>query len=685
MNEESSKQLRRFKSEWDLDVEDDALWSVLLDVSRVLDKKITEQINDYKQLHDLKITAVQKQQFRKYLLGLSSWNATDLEPISRPDVAEEDKLSALALISLGLGRSADMLMGTIRSRLESTLVEAEPSTKYSAIVEAKEFGKSHLGIFEIDGELSSDYKVICHNLADFYDSLANYHYAVLVFRNSDWQTITEVALFAESFRVEKNFKLYERTKAAKRQELLTFIEQNQNIKYSEGLHAAVSEFYENLVYGFTFQDLIISESDQTKILVLQKIQLDESVLPCPDCLETIVRGNSYPRLLQKSYECHNPNCPSRSKIGRGKRFDFFNVKRNLKLRSAGVDDLVDIGVRKKFRRDVIENSANLIDSLIQIYSWKLDRVCIVSLGSKESSRNVSGREVHFRDFSKGSDLYRASPLKKLLQNVVNAAHIQSDSPQSKYAEEAFSLYQGDSTRILDALPETIGNAVTSPPYYNAREYSQWPTLVCYLIDMALSAKAIFDKLSTGGKYFYNIGDIVGQDNVYVSSHMSNRRLMLGFYSVLIFELAGFDLLGNIIWDKGEVQSKRNSTDNPYPTFVKPINCYEHIWIFGKDAQPIDVRQEVERIDPVRKINSKGENILGHTAPYPEDLVNLVISYLPRQSSYILDPFVGSGTTVIASAKLGYKGVGIEYDATYYKLALERILLNLRSYKTENGG
>jgi DNA modification methylase len=193
--------------------------------------------------------------------------------------------------------------------------------------------------------------------------------------------------------------------------------------------------------------------------------------------------------------------------------------------------------------------------------------------------------------------------------------------------------------------------------------------------MAISALAVFEKLKTDGVYFYNIGDIVGQDNVYVSSHMSNRRLMLGFYSIMIFEIAGFTLLGNVIWDKGEVQSKRNSTDNPYPTYVKPINCYEHIFIFGTPSSVVAKSISILKLDPVRKINSKGENLLGHTAPYPEELVNYALSLVDISRGYTLDPFVGSGTTVIASSKLGGKSVGVERDAIYFELALDRIRSN----------
>ena len=147
--------------------------------------------------------------------------------------------------------------------------------------------------------------------------------------------------------------------------------------------------------------------------------------------------------------------------------------------------------------------------------------------------------------------------------------------------------------------------------------------------------------------------------------------MLGFYSVLIFEKIGFNFIDNIIWDKGEVQSKRNSTENLFPGYIKPINCYEHILIFGKNKNSININNHLLKLDAVIKINSKGENKLGHTAPYPEGLVETIFNHIDK-TGYLLDPFLGSGTTVISGGKKDIKTVGVELNDTYYDLALNRI-------------
>ena len=253
----------------------------------------------------------------------------------------------------------------------------------------------------------------------------------------------------------------------------------------------------------------------------------------------------------------------------------------------------------------------------------------------------------------------------------NSINYQEDIIKNSY------IYNGDSFDVIPKLNFKFDGVITSPPYYNAREYSQWPNLVAYFIDMMICAKVVLESMKKNGIYIYNIGDIVSRDNVYVTSTMSNRRQMLGFYSMLIFDIVGYKLSGNIIWDKGEVQSKRNSTADHYPGYIKPINAYEHCIVFSKSKRTMPLKTEVRKIDTVKKINSKGENKLGHTAPYPIEIASLISKFIKK--GVILDPFLGSGTSVIALNKPGYITVGIEKDVNYYKLCKKRISDSLTQF------
>ncbi len=287
---------------------------------------------------------------------------------------------------------------------------------------------------------------------------------------------------------------------------------------------------------------------------------------------------------------------------------------------------------------------------------------------------------------------------------------------------------------LDALrgmnSESIHLMVTSPPYYNAREYSQWENLNDYLDDMRMIIREAYRVLENNRVFVFNVGDIFDNDNITTKSTWGKRRIPLGAYFTKIFEEEGFTFVDNFIWDKGEVQSERHKNGNkPFPFYQYPMNCYEHILIFHKHRNdntryPCPVcgclkvngnayseiglkswecknlecferskanrgkrfslktiitqgrqdekfkietdfikkwRRDIIKINPVIKINSKGINTLGHTAPFPNEIPEFAVKMFSYPDEYVLDPFGGSFTSVIVAKQLGRIGVGIELN------------------------
>ena len=124
--------------------------------------------------------------------------------------------------------------------------------------------------------------------------------------------------------------------------------------------------------------------------------------------------------------------------------------------------------------------------------------------------------------------------------------------------------------------------VTSPPYYNARDYSHWSNLDEYLSDMRCIIRESYRVLDNHRVFVWNVGDIFDNDNLFTTSVWGKRRIPLGAYFIKIFEEEGFTFVDDYIWDKGEVQSERQKNgEKPYPFYQYPANCYEHILIFHK--------------------------------------------------------------------------------------------------------
>ncbi|MCK4351888.1 site-specific DNA-methyltransferase [candidate division WOR-3 bacterium] len=310
---------------------------------------------------------------------------------------------------------------------------------------------------------------------------------------------------------------------------------------------------------------------------------------------------------------------------------------------------------------------------------------------------------------------------------------------SKFIEKpdgGVKIIWGDCLKVLKGMKsESIHVMVTSPPYYNARKYSQWKNLNEYLEDMHKIIHESYRVLDNHRVFVFNVGDIFDNDNLTTKSVWGKRRLPLSAYFIKIFEEEGFTFVDDFIWDKGEVQSERYKNGNrPYPFYQYPINCYEHILVFHKHRLdntrypcpicgtlkvnsntqseiglmswecknlecfqrsksnrgkrfslktlmtqshhskeheiPKDFikkwRRDVLKFPPVIKINSKGKNVLGHTAPFPEDIPEFAVRMFTYKGEKVLDPFAGSFTSVIVAKKLNRIGIGIEINKEMFR-------------------
>ena len=91
------------------------------------------------------------------------------------------------------------------------------------------------------------------------------------------------------------------------------------------------------------------------------------------------------------------------------------------------------------------------------------------------------------------------------------------------------------------------------------------------------------------------------------------------------------------------------------------------------------RRDVVKIKPVFKINCKGENILGHTAPFPKDIPEMAVNFFSFKGDLVLDPFAGSFTVPIMAQQLGRIGIGAELRKDLFK---KSIIKNITKHKIE---
>jgi len=244
---------------------------------------------------------------------------------------------------------------------------------------------------------------------------------------------------------------------------------------------------------------------------------------------------------------------------------------------------------------------------------------------------------------------------------------------------------GDSRNMKEIKDNSIDLVVTSPPYYNAPyDFPDlFPSYTDYLNMLNDIGKEIFRVLKEGRVSVFVVGDI---------------RINGVLYSITadlikIMQNLGFKYQERIIWKKSEsyIKISRRSgviVQHPYPLYYYPDNIYEEIVIFKKPGKFIPENKEESKIDLNKFQKEKWylniweiTNVLPqdkytkYTSPFPEELVRRIITLYSYVGDTILDPFVGSGTTLKVANELKRNSIGYEIDLELKDIILEKVNVN----------
>lgn len=524
-----------------------------------------------------------------------------------------------------------------------------------------------------------DYLHGCNNLLntikEIYDSLNN-HCDMIVYvpfgtedKGKQWRMYTDIILFSEKHIKEKIDRAYFRWKKIG----------DITKSYIDAIAPYNAEF-DVAFQGFVFKDCFVIGEDKeySLLLVFEKNKRDERIVNCPACYSKKIQGNSYPILNVRSWECENPLCPDRSKYNRGKRYAFMSLYRQKQLQDE--ENYIPESSIAKWHLDCVKPCSleEIFEMAVRHYSCVGDDVDVYS-ETRICNKSFLNRKINYHEISE----YKTNIKKTFMESSYFYRYIQDDSrPIREYKNCKIGkadIYFGDSFDVLRTFSDsTIDGAVTSPPYYNAKTYSQWRNIYCYLFDMYNISKETYRIMKEGAVYLFNIFDYFDNENNISLSAMGDKRMILGAYMIDMFQRIGFSIIGNIIWNKGEIQGNRSfNQGNLTPYYQAPLNCWEHVLIFSKgkpEKKFSDIVSRIEDIRPVVKM-IRGRNVLGHDAPYPNDIPEIIIKHM-NTNDVVLDPFLGSGTTSIVANKYGIRSIGIEKNKSYYELCQKRVRDNL---------
>lgn len=247
---------------------------------------------------------------------------------------------------------------------------------------------------------------------------------------------------------------------------------------------------------------------------------------------------------------------------------------------------------------------------------------------------------------------------------------------------------GDSRNMNEIDDESIHLIVTSPPYWQLKDYGNGRQIGFndsyeeYINNLNLVWKECYRVLHKGCRLCINIGDQFAR-SVYYGRY---KIIPIREEIIRFCETIGFDYMGAIIWQK---VTTCNTTGGatimgsfPYPRNGIIKLDYEFILTFKKLGKPPKVSRDLKeksRLSP-EEWNEyfyghwyfPGEKQDKHLAMFPEELPRRLIKMFSFVGDTVLDPFLGSGTTCLAAKNLNRRSIGYEINEDYLPVIKEKV-------------
>jgi len=236
------------------------------------------------------------------------------------------------------------------------------------------------------------------------------------------------------------------------------------------------------------------------------------------------------------------------------------------------------------------------------------------------------------------------------------------------------IINGDMFSIKKIAAGSIDLIVTSPPYNVDIQYNSHNDQLTYDDYRDFSRrwmKRCFTWLKDDGRFCLNIPldkNKGGQQSV-------------GADLTTIAKKIGFLYHSTIVWNEGNI-SRRTAwgswTSASAPYVIAPVELivilYKKSWkkTSGSKESDISRKEFMEWTNGLWTFNGERKKKTGHPAPFPVELPLRCMKLFSFIGDTVLDPFMGSGSTLVAALQCNRKGIGIEIDPGYCETAVFRI-------------
>lgn len=256
-----------------------------------------------------------------------------------------------------------------------------------------------------------------------------------------------------------------------------------------------------------------------------------------------------------------------------------------------------------------------------------------------------------------------------------------------------TLAAGDA-RHLDWIPDrSVHLVVTSPPYFNLKKYNDHPDQLGDIDDYERFHDELdqvwrhcFRVLVPGGRLVVNVGDVC-----VARRENGGRHHVFPLHADIAVRARriGFDYLTPILWNKianAKFEAEGNGggfLGKPYEPNGIIKNDVEYILMLrkhGKYRSPTEDQRASSRLTKDEQAawfrpiwtDLTGASTREHPAPYPIELAYRLVRMFSFTGDTVLDPFVGTGSTMLAAMKCHRNSIGNELDPAYFAMAEKRI-------------
>jgi len=216
--------------------------------------------------------------------------------------------------------------------------------------------------------------------------------------------------------------------------------------------------------------------------------------------------------------------------------------------------------------------------------------------------------------------------------------------------------------------------VTSPPYNVDIRYNSHNDRLTYEDYLEFSRKWVakcYELAKEDGRFCLNIP----------LDKNKNGQQSMGADLTMIAKSVGWKYHSTIIWNEGNISRRTAwgswlSASAPY--VIAPVELivvlYKNHWRKTAGSQKNDItRQEfMDWTNGLWTFTGESKKRIGHPAPFPRELPRRCIKLFSYIGDTVLDPFMGSGTTLIETYLNHRQGIGVEIDKNYCRLAQKRL-------------